>query len=116
VQPIQIDLVILNLCKNAIEAMNEVQRERVLTVVAQTGKDGTVAVAVQDTGPGVRQELRDALFDPFVTSKTQGMGLGLSISQGIVSAHQGRLFCEDAPGGGAVFRFVLPINGSGSNG
>jgi signal transduction histidine kinase len=67
-------------------------------------------VTVADTGPGLQHGVVDDLFNPFVTTKTNGMGLGLSISQGIIEAHKGRLFLVSQPGQGAVFRFLLPMD------
>jgi len=110
VQPIQIEQVILNLVRNAIEAMLDVrQGERVLTVTTQpTATGGALEVSVRDTGPGLDQELVRKIFNPFVTTKPQGVGLGLSISLGIIEAHDGHLQVDSVPGRGAVFRFTLP--------
>jgi signal transduction histidine kinase len=68
-----------------------------------------VEVSVQDTGPGLSEHLVSTLFNPFVTTKPQGMGLGLSISLGIIEAHQGNLFVDSQPDKGARFRFSLPL-------
>jgi two-component system sensor kinase FixL len=62
---------------------------------------------VADTGPGVSPDIADALFTPFVTTKAEGMGVGLSISRTIVESHGGRIWAEPTPGGGATFRFSL---------
>jgi two-component system sensor kinase FixL len=64
---------------------------------------------VADTGPGLSLELEDNLFEPFTTSKTHGLGVGLSISRSIIEEHHGRLWVESNPGGGMVFSFVLPL-------
>lgn len=110
-QHIQIDQVILNLIRNAIEAMSEVEREkRVLTLRTRAAGDNAVITSVEDTGPGADRELRDKLFDPFVTSKAHGMGLGLSISMAIINAHNGNLYYDAQGHKGAVFRFTLPVN------
>ena len=66
-----------------------------------------VAVIVADTGPGIAPEIAAQLFQPFVTTKPQGMGVGLSISRTIIEAHGGRIWAEPNPGGGTVFRFTL---------
>ncbi|HDK38040.1 MAG TPA: PAS domain S-box protein, partial [Thiolapillus brandeum] len=111
-QHIQIDQVILNLIRNAIEAMTETdKRQRVLTLRTRSAGDNAVITSIEDTGPGADKALRDKLFDPFVTSKTHGMGLGLSISMAIINAHNGNLY-YDAQNGykGAIFRFTLPVN------
>jgi two-component system sensor histidine kinase TtrS len=110
VQPIQIEQVILNLAKNAIEALGEVAIDkRVLTIKTTQEGDAQIWVTVRDTGPGLKAELRDQLFDPFVTSKPDGMGLGLSISNGIIQAHGGRLNALSLPEGGAEFSFFIPF-------
>ena len=110
-QHIQIDQVILNLIRNAIEAMSEIDREkRVLTLRTRTAGDNAIITSVEDTGPGADEKLRDKLFDPFVTSKAHGMGLGLSISMAIINAHNGNLYYDAEGHKGAVFRFTLPVN------
>ena len=107
---IQIDQVLLNLILNAIEAMSDDRISvRRLTLRTANAGENAVMVSVEDTGPGLPPEIRDKLFTPFVTSKPQGMGLGLSISQGIIQAHKGNLYYDDAAQG-ACFRFVLPLS------
>lgn len=68
-------------------------------------------ISVSDTGPGIRPDVAEQLFQPFITTKRTGMGVGLSISRTIVEANGGRIWFEDNPGGGAVFRFTLPLVG-----
>ncbi len=110
VQRIQIDQVILNLVRNAMEAMLDPQvTRRRLKVRTRPAGANAVTVEVEDSGPGLPPEVRDKLFDPFVTTKPHGMGLGLSISKGIIEAHKGRLYCEET-GSGTLFRFVLPLD------
>jgi len=109
-QRIQIDQVLLNLILNAIEAMgDEAVTERRLTLRTANAGDNAVVVSVEDTGPGLPPEIREKLFTPFVTSKSQGMGLGLSISQGIIEAHKGNLYYDDSAGR-TLFRFTLPVS------
>ncbi len=109
-QHIQIDQVILNLARNAIEAMAEFPVSRkLLTISTRTGGRNAVIVTVSDTGPGLSEEILDDVFNPFVTTKRKGMGLGLSISKGIIEAHKGNLYLERSGGMGAVFRFTLPV-------
>jgi two-component system sensor histidine kinase TtrS len=110
-QHIQIEQVILNLCRNGIEAMADLAPglPRLLTLTTAMERDGAVSVSVGDTGTGLSPEVRDRLFDPFVTTKSKGMGLGLSISLGIIEAHRGQLFADNGARGGAVFRFSLPV-------
>ena len=67
-----------------------------------------VEVVVEDSGPGLAPEIRSQLFQPFMTTKATGMGVGLSISRSIIEAHGGRIWVEDNPGGGALFRFTVP--------
>jgi two-component system sensor kinase FixL len=98
--------VLLNLMRNAIEAMHDSGQKELL--VATKAVDGDmVEVSVADTGPGISEEIADRLFQPFVTTKPAGMGVGLSISKRIVEAHGGEMWAEPNPGGGTVFRFTL---------
>ena len=109
---VQLEQVIVNLVRNAIEAMAEASSPvREITLRTMPAAEGAVEIAVEDTGPGLPQLGRERLFEPFFTTKTDGLGLGLSISQSIVEAHGGRLTAAPRPGGGAVFRFTLPIAG-----
>jgi two-component system sensor histidine kinase TtrS len=109
---VQIEQVIVNLVRNAIEAMAEASSPvREITLRTASAADGAVEIAVEDTGPGLPEIGRERLFDPFFTTKADGLGLGLSISQSIVEAHGGRLTATARPGGGAVFRFALPVTG-----
>lgn len=109
VQPIQIEQVILNLARNAIEALMENTRERQLTIRTRRLDVGRLEVMVRDNGPGIAPDMADTLFDPFVTNKPQGMGLGLSISHGIIEAHGGKLAVNPTYRDGAEFIFTLPL-------
>jgi two-component system sensor kinase FixL len=115
VDRIQIQQVLVNLMRNAMEAMaageageDSASPRRELTVSAAAINSDEVEVAVADTGPGLAVENAKRLFDPFVSTKPGGMGLGLSICRSIIESHSGRLWTEPNPGGGAVFRFTLP--------
>jgi two-component system, LuxR family, sensor kinase FixL len=109
VDPVQIQQVVLNLVRNAIEAMEAVDR-RELTIATRS-IDDRIETSVADTGPGIAAELADRLFQPFVTTKKTGMGLGLSICREIVEAHHGHLTAMGRPSGGTVFRMTLPKTG-----
>jgi two-component system sensor kinase FixL len=103
---VQVQQVVLNLVRNAVEAMEESER-RELTIGTEQGPDGMAVIKVADTGTGIAQEIADQLFQPFVTTKSQGLGVGLSISRTIVESHGGRIWVEPNPGGGTIFRFTL---------
>ena len=107
VDRVQVQQVLVNLLRNAMEAMQDAPR-RELTVSLAAAGETMVEIAVADTGPGVSEEIAAKLFQPFVTSKQHGMGVGLSISRTIVEAHGGKIWCESNAGGGATFRFTLP--------
>ncbi|MFC4169067.1 PAS domain S-box protein [Teichococcus aestuarii] len=110
VDRVQIQQVVLNLIRNAVEAMSEAGGQPCrLTINATRRGAGMLEVAVRDTGPGLSPAVEARLFEPFVTTKRGGMGVGLSICRSIVEAHDGRLWSEPNPGGGAVFRFTLPL-------
>ena len=106
VDRIQIQQVLFNLMRNAAEAMAG-RPERRLGVSTALTRDGMVEIAVADTGPGLPKQVADHLFQPFVSTKRNGMGLGLSICRSIVDAHGGRLWSEANPGGGTIFRFTI---------
>ena len=107
---IQIQQVMINLMRNAVEAMQGSAR-RQLTVTSFLPVPEMAEVVVADTGPGVNEEIRRNLFRPFTTTKEKGLGMGLAICRGIVESHGGRLWTEPNPGGGAQFRFRVPVRG-----
>jgi two-component system, LuxR family, sensor kinase FixL len=104
---IQIQQVLVNLIRNAIEVMAESPNRRELEIATAANTDETVEVSVADTGRGLAPEVAAHLFQPFVTTKRRGMGLGLSICRTIVEAHGGRIRVDARPGGGTIFRFTL---------
>jgi two-component system sensor kinase FixL len=104
---VQIQQVLINLMRNAMEAMRD-SEWRVLHVRTAPTDDGTVVIEVSDTGPGISEEIAARLFQPFVTSKPGGMGIGLSICKRIVESHGGELSASRNAEGGATFQFWLP--------
>jgi two-component system sensor kinase FixL len=107
VDKVQIQQILLNLIRNAIEAMEESARKELLIASLPHGSN-FVELSVADTGSGIAPEIAAQLFQPFVTTKRQGMGVGLSISRSIVENHGGQMRVEPNNGGGTVFRFTLP--------
>jgi two-component system sensor kinase FixL len=103
---VQIQQVVLNLLRNAIEAMENAPR-RELTIETERGEDGMAIIKVVDTGRGIAPEIANQLFQPFVTTKSQGLGVGLSISRTIVESHGGQITAQPNPAGGTIFRFTL---------
>jgi two-component system sensor kinase FixL len=104
---VQIQQVLLNLIRNAIEAMQDAPTRRTLTISSDGASDGMVALSVADTGPGIAPDVAAHLFQPFFTTKREGMGVGLSICRTIVESHGGRIWTEPNPQGGTIFRFTL---------
>lgn len=102
----QIQQVCMNLIRNAVDAMQNSDR-RELTISTAPADDDMIAIMIADTGSGISEEIKAQLFTPFVTTKRQGMGVGLSICRGIIEAHGGRIDAEPNAGGGTVFRFTL---------
>jgi two-component system, LuxR family, sensor kinase FixL len=93
--------------------MEQVERRELTIGTRRVREQGMAEVIVADTGPGIAPELAARLFQPFVTTKATGMGLGLSICREIVEAHQGRLTTAPVSSGGTVFRVALPIASRG---
>lgn len=113
---VQLQQVIVNLVQNGMEAMSNVtDRPRRLTVRSGRNGEGTVLVAVSDSGPGIDPKDHKRIFNAFFTTKPQGMGMGLSISHSIIESHGGRLWATNNDGGGATFQFTLPAGGSGES-
>lgn len=111
---IQIQQVLLNLIRNAIDAMID-SLVRVLTISSEPEGDGMVRLSVADTGNGLSEEVAAQLFQPFITTKERGMGIGLSICRTIVEAHGGRIWCEHRAMGGTIFHFTIPEAGSAND-
>jgi len=107
VDKVQIQQVVINLVRNSVDAMQASETRR-LSVETHTNDDGEIEVAVADTGPGLSPDVAEKLFHPFVTSKAEGMGIGLSICRSIVESHNGRIWAETNLPAGVTFRFTLP--------
>ncbi|HVL75459.1 MAG TPA: ATP-binding protein [Noviherbaspirillum sp.] len=102
-----VEQVLINLLRNAAEAMQDSTQERRIVLRTARDQDGGLAVSVSDTGPGIPPPVAERLFTPFVTTKPQGLGLGLCICRSIIEAHGGALWHEAGEAGGAVFQFTL---------
>jgi len=111
---VQLQQVIFNLVSNAIESMSSISAgSRILWLRSEATDTGECIVAIEDSGPGIEPESLKRIFEPFVTSKSKGMGMGLSICRSIVEAHGGRLWVAGNTPRGAVFQFVLPVAAAG---
>jgi C4-dicarboxylate-specific signal transduction histidine kinase len=104
---IQVQQVLVNIIRNAFEAMANSLTGDLCVTTDRLDKD-MIEIAIADSGPGLTKEVTSHLFEPFVSTKRNGMGLGLSICRSIVMAHGGRLRQEPNPKGGTIFRFTLP--------
>jgi signal transduction histidine kinase len=112
---VQLQQVILNLLLNASEAMSIVaDRPRQLVIRTERDEGGRVRLSVRDAGTGVHPEDLDRLFEAFYTTKSGGMGIGLSVSRSIIESHQGRLWAAPNDGPGATFSFSIPCESAGS--
>jgi C4-dicarboxylate-specific signal transduction histidine kinase len=113
VDPLLIEQVLLNLLKNAIDAMEHATVRRIDVVARRSLQEGMAEIAVIDRGSGIPEENMSSLFEPFFSTKSEGMGMGLNICRSIIEFHQGRLTVEKNPesAGGTVMRFTLPIAG-----
>jgi signal transduction histidine kinase len=106
---IQLQQVMLNLIVNAVHAMQEVGRgRRELVISSAMGSSSDVLLSVRDTGRGINPEQLERLFDPFYTTKSDGMGMGLSICRSIVESHGGKIWAAANPPNGAAFHFTIP--------
>jgi two-component system, LuxR family, sensor kinase FixL len=104
---VTVQQVVINLIRNALDAMRDAET-RELEIRTDAHADGFTEVTVSDTGSGLSDEVKGTLFSPFMTTKKEGMGVGLSISRGIIEAHGGEIWGESNAAGGATFHFTLP--------
>lgn len=112
---VQIEQVVLNLVRNAFDAVELFPDPRRQVTVALRPIDGSIEVSVMDRGSGVPDDLMGRLFEPFFTTKAEGMGMGLAISRSIVHAHGGALAVRNNAEGGATFAFTLPMHGGAAS-
>jgi len=113
---IQIQQVVLNLLRNAVEAMKNIESaKRVITLRSSLFGADAVEVAIRDTGAGLSADAFERMFEPFYTTKSSGIGVGLSISRSIIEAHGGRLWATRNPDQGVTFRFTLPTTSGASD-
>jgi C4-dicarboxylate-specific signal transduction histidine kinase len=110
VDAVQIEQVILNLMRNALEAMYEAPGEQPLLTVRTRRANGAIEVSVSDRGAGLRPDVAADIFEPFVTSKPDGLGMGLSICRTIIDAHGGQVWTTANPDRGVTFHFSLPLS------
>jgi signal transduction histidine kinase len=111
---VQLQQVIMNLIMNGADAMSAVaDRLRILHIGSQVDSAGNVLVSVKDSGSGIDEAIRDIIFKPLFTTKSTGMGMGLSICRSIVEAHGGKLWATTATPYGTDFRFTIPPAASG---
>ena len=110
VDRVQIGQVLMNIVRNAIEAMQELADRRLLLTTRTLAGENRVEIAIADTGPGISPEITHKLFQPFVTTKPSGMGIGLSICRDIVESHNGKILAAANEERGTTFRIVLPLD------
>ena len=105
---VQLQQVLINLIINGLQSMASVTGKRELILQSRVDPEGNVVVAVKDTGSGIREDNLPRLFEPFFTTRSSGMGMGLAISNSILEAHGGQIWASNNPEGGATFSFSLP--------
>ena len=109
----QLEQVVLNLVMNGAEAMSRNPSEQRKLILRTQRKDRSIWAVVRDFGPGIDQDKLELVFQPFFTTKSSGLGIGLALCNSIIKAHRGRIWAENNPDGGATFIFELPIHQSG---
>lgn len=106
---VQVQVLIANLIRNAVDELSTVEGERRISIRLSVNAENLAEVAVEDTGHGIAAEVLENIFDPFHTTKAEGLGVGLALSRRIAQAHEGRLAAANRPEGGAIFSFVVPV-------
>jgi C4-dicarboxylate-specific signal transduction histidine kinase len=114
-EQVQLHQVLVNLITNAIDSMAANNGERVLSIRSELHQPGFVMVSVEDTGKGLEPGVVDRIFNPTFTTKTHGMGMGLSICRSIIEAHEGELWVTAEKGRGAIFHFTVPVDPGGAS-
>ena len=109
---IQLQQVVLNLVVNGIDAMTNTPAENRIISIRTSRVEEFAELSVSDRGSGIPEDKQKEIFEPFYTSKAQGMGMGLSIARTIIEAHKGRIWAESVPDGGALLGIRLPLDGS----
>jgi len=104
-----LEQILLNLMRNGMEAMQTTKTGRGQLVVSTEIAEHCLLVSVADHGSGISQEAIEHLFEPFYSTKPEGMGMGLNICRSIVEFHKGRMWVDANPAGGTIFRFTLPL-------
>jgi signal transduction histidine kinase len=107
VDPVQIQQVLLNLAMNGMDAMAGITGPRNLTIRSLQRSRDEALISIEDRGPGIQGDISERIFEPFFTTKPNGTGMGLAICRSIIEMHDGRLWAENGPGGGAIFRFTV---------
>jgi two-component system sensor kinase FixL len=105
---VQLQQVILNLTRNALQAMRDRPREQRKLKIQTLASTDHITLTVADTGPGVAESVLSRMFEPFFTTRPDGLGMGLSISKSIVDAHHGRTWADRNPGGGLAVHVTVP--------
>ncbi|UCC99787.1 MAG: GHKL domain-containing protein, partial [Phycisphaerales bacterium] len=106
---IQLQQVLINLIINAIQAMQQRKKaDRSISIITSRENESRIRVSVEDSGPGLDPEQLEVIFEPLISKRPEGLGMGLSICRSIVQAYGGRIWAENKPSGGARISFTLP--------
>jgi two-component system sensor kinase FixL len=109
---VPVQILLTNLVRNAVDALNTWTGDKKVTIILRVLPGNSAEVSVQDTGAGIAAEVFETIFDPFHTTKPDGLGMGLAICRRIAEAHDGRLAAANRPEGGAIFSFIVPMSNS----